>query len=272
MLDRALDKYRSDGLKTVCRLGYRYLVAALIRKSRRITFAFRSRCFGDEFVRCQGVLIELEWNRFDSEATAPILNGDYESEEATYVRRYLCPEVDVIELGGGIGVVSGVIDEILAGNRKHIVVEANPALIPILERTAQLNDCDFKICNRAYSTSSESLQLRTGDLFWSGSLYDRPRAFGTTNVEPISLSNLCERFDVDEFSLVVDIEGGEFELLSAELELLKSNCDVLVVEFHEFTGNDIDDYRQRLRSNGFELLEFHRNVHVFRNNERDRNP
>ena len=65
----------------------------------------------------------------------------------------------VIELGGSIGVVACITNCLLADPAKHIVVEPNAALIPLLEENRRRNDCGFTILPYAYAYGSDEVMF-----------------------------------------------------------------------------------------------------------------
>ena len=58
--------------------------------------------------------------------------GFYESAELRLIRKHLPATLDVVELGGSLGVVAAHIGQRLEPGRQLISVEANPALIEAL--------------------------------------------------------------------------------------------------------------------------------------------
>ena len=53
----------------------------------------------------------------------------------------------IVEFGGGIGVISCLANRRIGQRDRHIVVEANPHLIPLLEKNRSLNRCAFTVVN-----------------------------------------------------------------------------------------------------------------------------
>jgi FkbM family methyltransferase len=155
--------------------------------------------------------------------------GDYEAEERELIRRYLKPEDSVLELGACIGAVSCTTNRLLADRSRHVVLEANPKLIPMLEHNRNLNGCGFTVLNRAAS-QEKSLTFYLNDQFIVG---------GTTHlvsknpvtVEGSSLEALDREFGPFT-ALVVDIEGGEAEVIPPSGEFL-AKCRVVVWETHD---------------------------------------
>src|ERR1700722_6435882 len=78
--------------------------------------------------------------------------GEYEAGERKLIRQFLRGDDRVIELGGGIGVLSCLVNSPLTARTQHLVVEANPELIPILRRHRELNRAGFEIETCAVST------------------------------------------------------------------------------------------------------------------------
>ena len=59
-----------------------------------------------------------------------------------------------------MGVVACVTNRLLKNRTAHVVVEANPLVIPQLELNRTLNRCQFEIVNRAIAYGMESVTFR----------------------------------------------------------------------------------------------------------------
>ena len=154
--------------------------------------------------------------------------GLHEAGEIGLARRTLLPELPVVELGGGIGVVSCLINRRLNHPDRHVVVEANPELIPTLEANRRLNDCRFRIRNvaLAYGTPEVSLAI---DSFAASRIGGAGRQVA---VATVSLAGLLEEVPLERINLVVDIEGAELDLVEHESALLADRARTLIVETH----------------------------------------
>lgn len=194
-----------------------------------------------------------------------IINEWYESEEADILESNL-PKGPTIELGGCFGLVSCLISNQNGGYR-HIVVEPNPEVIPVIENTKQLNGQDFEVIEKAYSATGTEKEIYLQDKPESTSLRSERKTDSVITVETVSLKELVNILDEDSFSLVVDIEGAEFELLDEELDVLKSKCKALFIEFHEFANQDIESCRDELRQAGFVLKDVEEPVEYYSNSE-----
>ncbi len=69
----------------------------------------------------------------------------YEADERKLIKQFISSDDSVIELGACLGIVSCITNRLLKNPSKHLVVEANPYLIPWLVRNQMLNDAGFLI-------------------------------------------------------------------------------------------------------------------------------
>src|SRR6476646_3149174 len=88
-----------------------------------------------------GAAYELDGVRFTLPAWADdvkrnILKGHYEEAERRLVAKWLDGSRTVVELGGASGIVSGIVGARLGPEVRHIVVEANPALVQVCRQNA----------------------------------------------------------------------------------------------------------------------------------------
>jgi FkbM family methyltransferase len=160
--------------------------------------------------------------------------GLHESQEIALLHQYLIAELPVIELGGGIGVVSCIVNRKLAHPRDHIVLEANPRLIPTLETNGRINRCQFQIRNVALAYGGPEIALAL-DSFVSS------RVGGTgpqrVQVATTTLAQLLQESGFARINLVADIEGAEVDLVEHEGRLLSQRVQMLTLETHpHFAG------------------------------------
>ena len=155
--------------------------------------------------------------------------GLHESQEIALVRQHLVAELPVIELGGGIGVVSCIINRILANPRDHIVVEANPDLIPTLETNRGLNRCQFQIRDVALAYDGPAIALAI-DSFASSRVDGAGQR--RVHVKTTTLARLLQESGFARINLVADIEGAEVHLVEKEGSLLSQRVQTLIFEIH----------------------------------------
>jgi FkbM family methyltransferase len=149
----------------------------------------------------------------------------YELPERTMAKRHLPSSSRVLELGGCIGVLSCVINRLLDSPTSHVVVEANPSLIPTLERNGNVNRAVFKIENCVVSrNASERLAIhRNMD---SSYVDGHGIPVLTKTLEALEAAHEIE-FD----AIVMDIEGGEASFIEDHVGKLRQ-LTFLMIEFH----------------------------------------
>lgn len=176
-----------------------------------------------------GVTVPLGHDRIDETIKQRFLTGEYESEERWLVEKHLQKDIDIVELGGGLGYLSCFFDHWMARGQKQIVVEADEQLISIIKQTREMNDCDFTVLNRAYFPGEEEVGFDQGDLVTTGAVAPEEEE---NQIKTTSLREIVDEYDISEFSLIVDIEGAEVALVDEELELLIGRCRMLIIEYH----------------------------------------
>lgn len=221
-----------------------------------------------EKIKVGGLTISEEIHGLNSKVAMKIVGGNYELDEVRTIENMDFDGKDVIELGGRIGYISCVIDSKLSDSNKHIVLEPNPKVNEILRRNKSLNNAGFEILDGAYSSKGEKVELSVEDkeVFWSGSTNYESATDQDYLVEGYSLRNIIEKFDLDEFVLISDIEGAEYEIVANELELLSKNCSDALIEFHMKRGNN-GPHRaiKELESKDFKLCGERGKVYRFNN-------
>lgn len=223
-----------------------------------------------ETMEYAGVTLHLENDAVTDRIEWMLRYGLYETEETEFAEQYINPDMDVVELGGGIGYLSCYINTLISEDRTHLVVEPNRHLLPILEHNRDLNRASFSVLNAAYASTNTAVDLRVPKEFWTASLHSTETVSETLHVGTTSLRTLVERYDLSDIALVVDIEGSEIDLLENELDVIGSHCRLLIVEFHDESEDGPGDpeqttrVRQRLEDRSFELLDEENDVAVYR--------
>lgn len=200
-------------------------------------------CYG-AFLELRGDVINVDGCTFSvrspaitTKSKSKFMLNRYERPEREAVRRFLDPECPVVEFGGAIGVVSCLVNRRLSRPTDHVVVEANPDLVPLLLKNRELNGCRFTVVPRvvAYGGQRAAFYLNEAN-FVIGSVVAGPsgEADSTVEVKTITLQAILEQYHFDGCTLICDIEGGESDLLRYESEALKSKVSTLILEVHEW--------------------------------------
>jgi FkbM family methyltransferase len=201
--------------------------------------------------------------------------GFYERSEMKLLGPYLRTDLDVLELGSSLGVISSHIARRLEQGRRLFCVEANPKMIPLIEANLRENapDVAWRVLNYAidYDPSNDSVRFVTdadhvtfhiasdaGSNHGCDDLIEVP----TTRLE--SLLRLC---DIEEYVMFSDIEGAEGGILAHDEEALRG-CRQLIIELHESqAGAEVlspDDLADRLQMRyGFTMDARRNDVAVF---------
>ncbi|MCB1365085.1 MAG: FkbM family methyltransferase [Rhodobacteraceae bacterium] len=181
----------------------------------------------------------------------------YEGQEIAGALHVVNEDDVVLEIGAGIGLVGAVI----AANRKPRAVhsfEANPDLIPEIEALYAANGLQERIGVRNIVLISapnrpEAVAFHVHNSYLGSSLIgNAARAARVVEVPTASFSQTCA--DLSPTVLVMDIEGGELDLLRhADLSGLRA----VVVEFHPnaYGVEGMKECKQILRDAGFERVD-----------------
>ena len=181
-----------------------------IRMMKRAVNRLRSEA------RVNGIVLPIDRSVLSPLMELTLAAGRYERRERALSARIIRPGDVVLELGAGLGFLSSYLRK-FTGARKIVCVEANPNLIPYISRVHALNGIDgVELLNgvvvpRADGTASIPFYCRRD--FWASSLDPSAPFEAVVSVGALRFSDIleCHRPDV----LVMDIEGGELELLTA---------------------------------------------------------
>ena len=193
---------------------------------------------------------------------AALLFRAYESAEYRFTKRYLPRDIDVVELGGSIGVISCTLRRHIASNRSLTVVEADSRLARVLRRNLVLNGCEQGTTVREVAIAyggADTVQFTTGASSVSGRIADANAIPGTVVEVPArTLRQVVVEAGVTEYALISDVEGVEWDVLDNDLDTL-AGARVLIMETHARAGSGSHDaFIARLLATGrFTLLAQH---------------
>lgn len=190
-------------------------------------------------------------------------NNKYEKNEFKLISEYLNPNSSVLELGGGIGYISNVINKILKNKNNHIVLEGNELLINYLEVNKKLNNSYFQIVNGILS-NKELNTFFVSETFVSSGLHNKSDNSKMTSVKGFNLQVIHENFKINFDTLIMDIEGAEYEIL-LENKILKSFKNIFF-ELHPkiLSKSQQDEIYQALLSENFYKIDQSENVEFWK--------
>ncbi len=220
--------------------------------------------------KLSGHTIEIDGMRFSYPEDIPfaayhaLYKGIYQQPERNLMQDYLPPDLPVVELGGSYGIVSGLLNRKLNEDARQVVVEANPELLDLCRENALAINPSRKLalvnCAIDYS-GIDSISFTVTSGTHGSHVAENWRDNGTggerISVQAITLTQLLQQECIEgEYSLVCDIEGAEFDLISQDAAAL-SNCRAMIVELHPGVfydrGKTVQQLLEKLEAYGFEI-------------------
>lgn len=213
-------------------------------------------------VRGRKKVVALDGCRFelrhvpDTSMKLELLTGRYELPERNAACRYIRKEWPVVELGGCIGVVSCIANKLLENPRAHVVLEANPLVIPHLESNRDANSCSFKIINRALAYDSSTVTFNPLLDFWGNSLDNGAGHEPPVTVPATQLRQILQEEQFEKYALICDIEGQEYELVMQEADALR-NAELIIMEVHphKIGQENVQTLLSKLAGLGFKTID-----------------
>lgn len=244
-----------------------FFAPRLRRRFWPLVYRIKSAVFEDDTVCINNVKIDLNTDRISDSMKYQIRTKNYENSEFNLIRKHIKHDVPVVDLGVGIGYTICGSDRFTDDTTTVVGMEANPNMIPLIERTRVMNSADFDIINAGYHSKKDRIEFNISDDFWTSSITNNVDSKQSqVSLSGISLSELLDDYSItDRVQLVVDIEGGEHDLITNELDVLKEFCELLIIELHTGLGNDMNHYISVLETNGFEVIETQGNVFCLKN-------
>lgn len=227
--------------------------------------------FGDA-IPSRGLVVDTADAAVSESVKAMLLFRLYESSEQRFLRRYLRRDLDVVELGSSLGVISSQIARRLRPGRRLVGVEANPRMVALARRNVARNapGSGATIVHAAvsYAAGDQATFYAHRDSLASSLTPTVNSSVTAVAVPATTLGALLrEQRIVGDFALVSDIEGGEWDMLQHDAEALH-RCQQLIIELHEVNSDGktvtVDAMMTKLQEqHGFRLVDRHGPVGVF---------
>lgn len=179
-----------------------------------------------------GIALPLKHPLITPPIRRDIYFGDYERKELDVIERRLQPGDTVMEIGAGIGFLSAYCARVL-GNERVFAYEANPALLALIEEVHARNKVRPRIVQALLGAGDGERDFFVEPDYWASSLVRRSAAARCVRIRQIDFNSELQR--IAPSFLIVDVEGGEYELLrGADL----SGVSKLCLEIHpDVLGN-----------------------------------
>ena len=210
------------------------------------------------------LIIHIPFDQTDYVFLGRFVFNSYEEEEARYLSQHLRPDAKVLELGACLGYVSCLTNQLLTDKTKHVVLEANPKLIPSILRNKKENSCGFQIENTVISKQNSN-DFYIHDLIVGGS--SKRKTVHKIAVEGTDFKKLSHKYGIEFDTLIMDIEGGELDLLRNFKEDI-SKFDTIFVEVHPFanilTQDEAQECEDIISSLGFKVIVRDANFQIWK--------
>lgn len=189
-------------------------------------------------------------------------SGAYEKKEIEHAVANVTDSDVVLELGGGIGVVSCIILK-NSSPKNYICVEANPHMFELIKRNHALNGVTNCVAVNGVLThgKEEFFDFYVCDNFHSSSLVPQKEYKEIIKVKAFSFNEFIKNYQPS--FLICDIEGGEYDILCDEADL--SSVKKICLEVHNVAGKSMRELFNFLFSQGFWLKtsKLKKGVHYF---------
>jgi FkbM family methyltransferase len=200
--------------------------------------------------------------------------GRYEKPEASLIRKYVNPGMNVIELGGSLGIVSQFTRKHIGPDATQVIVEADPELARICRETQEKSvpNPNTQVVPAAIAYGSPTITFAHG----KGNVHvgrlagpaDGPVGENKIEVPTCTLAKLREMLPDDSAAaLICDVEGAELDIIRNEpAEVAK--FAIWLVEFHPHIfaekGSSEAEFFDLCDRAGLEVLEIMDSVAALR--------
>jgi FkbM family methyltransferase len=200
----------------------------------------------------QGVVLEVDSRTLNPPLVAALSEGRYEGSEAKALNLLLRPDDVYFELGGGLGFMSTLAARVVTDPARLHVYEANPELIPVIEKTWATNGVAAHVHHCMLGSGKGEHEFHVSRAFWASSGHI---AYGGSRTITVPQRDFLKQLEKRAATFVMmDIEGGERDLLALTLP---PRVRAVVAEYHpQIIGTDtVEALWANLESQGFSVAE-----------------
>lgn len=176
----------------------------------------------------------------------------YERPELEMLKTHLAADDVVLELGTGVGLLSIYCAKQIGSNRVFSF-EANPQLEKHIKKNYEFNHVcpHLDICLLDHTAGEQNFYI-TKDFWASSTVY--PKSSKVKEVVKIPIKSFNAKVQqIDPTFLIIDIEGGEYQLLqNANLH----NVRKVMIEVHTFSlsESEVESVKSKFLNDGFKLI------------------
>ena len=175
-----------------------------------------------QWAQVAGIELPLKHPLITPPIQRDIYFGDYERKELDVIERRLEPGDTVMEVGAGIGFLSAYCARVL-GDDRVFAYEANPALLELVGVVHARNKVRPRVTQALLGEGDGERDFFVEPDYWASSLVRRSPKATCVRIRQIDFNSELRR--VAPSFLIVDVEGGEYELLrNADLSAVAKLC------------------------------------------------
>ncbi|MDO8366523.1 MAG: FkbM family methyltransferase [Saprospiraceae bacterium] len=204
--------------------------------------------------KVEGLDFVIPFNMTDIRFRGQFPINFYEKQERRYLKQFLPKNATVLELGACLGVVSCLTNRLLDHPEWHVVVEANPNVLPIIEENKARNKCSFQI-EHCIISNNPTNEFFIGQNILTSS--NRRQTAEKIIVAGKTVADLEGKYGLKFDVLMMDIEGGELDFLRENREKLK-DFKLIFMEVHPhrdvLSSEDVAECQSIVEAAGFEKV------------------
>ena len=177
----------------------------------------------------EGMAFRIPLEQFPRSYRSRLYFDIYEAPERAMAHKWVERDSSVLELGWfRRGCLPCVVNKLYERPENHVVVEANPTLIDLLKENRDANGCAFQIESCIVSRGPEAE-------FYIASILTANRTDSgigkRIRVKAETLEALEDRHGIRFDTLILDIEGGEFDFFTENVARL-AEMKLVILELH----------------------------------------
>lgn len=173
-----------------------------------------------------GVKLNVSDNLISDKIKGIVYDYRYERKEIEILTKVLDQEDKVLDIGAGMGFISIFCAKVL-GDNKVCSIEANPRMLPLIEKNCEINNVSLLVHNVILSNENITSDFYIEKDFYSSSELKRSSDAIKISVDKVDASGK----DFADYNFVIlDVEGGEFDFFNDVA--LTPKVNKLMVELH----------------------------------------
>ncbi len=185
---------------------------------------------------------------------------DYEAENYNYLKSFIKPGMDVIDIGAHLGLFSTFCSKLNNGNGKIVCFEPTPGTYDILEKTLKLNHCSNVNSVQAAVSDKEGHATfyvsHTAGCNSNSLLKNREeKELSAYDVKLMTIDSITRSYSLKPSLIKIDVEGAELDALKGGIETFRQYKPVLILglhpEFIKIKGDSLEAIWELLANNQF---------------------